>query len=270
MKKKIIGILVSLAVTSTLAVDTKKVYAVVNGDEITSQSIAIALKNPQVQFDTLPKDKQKDILNRLVEQKLLSQNAIKTDAIKDPIYIETLRNLKQDLALQVWVQNQSKAIKITDKEMKKFYDNNKQLFKIKAQLKARHILLKDKETAQKLISILNKSTDLKSKFIQLAKEKSTGPSGANGGDLGWFELEAMVPNFSNSANKLKVNSITQNPVKTQFGYHIIYLEDKKIASTIKFEDAKFDIRQKIGQEELIRTIQTLVNKLKKEAKIQYK
>ena len=254
---------------SALAVENK-VYAVVNGDKITSQSIAVALKDPKINFDSLPKDTQKNILQRIVEQKLLGQNAMKTDVVSDPIYKETLKSLKQDLALQIWMQKESKKIKISDDQMKKFYDKNQKLFKVDMQLKARHILVSNKKTAKDLIKILNKSKNLKSKFIALAKEKSIGPSGKNGGDLGWFSLKTMVPEFSNAAKKLSVNTITKTPVKTQFGYHIIYLEDKKKASTVSFEQAKRNIKQQIGQEKFIKYIQNIVDDLKKKAKIEYK
>ena len=270
MKKIILGTIVSLLISSNLMAVEQKVYAVVNGDKITSQSIAIALKDPRVQFDTLPKETQKNILNRVIEQKILAQNSMKTGVVNDPIYIETLKGLKQDLALQVWLQQQSSKINISQKDVKKYYNANKNLFSKKEQFHARHILVKTKKEASSIIKTLTKSSNLKAKFISLAKEKSTGPSGKSGGDLGFFTVDKMVPEFSNATSKLKVNTITKKPVKTQFGYHIIYLEDKKNASTVSFENAKLQIKQQLGQQQLIRDVQTMVNKLKKSATIIYK
>ncbi len=270
IKKTILSMVLSLAVANSAVAVENKVYATVNGDKITSQSIAIALKDPKVKFDSLPKDTQKNILDRIIEQKLLSQKAVKTDVVNDKMYKETLKSLKQDLALQIWMQQLSKKIKISQKELKSFYDKNKKLFKVGVQLKARHILVPDEKTAKDLIKILKNSKNLKSKFIALAKEKSTGPSGANGGDLGWFPLEKMVPEFSKAANELKIGTASLTPVKTQFGYHIIYLEDKKKATTTKFENAQFQISQQLGREEFIKQIQSIVDKLKKKAKIEYK
>ena len=155
-------------------------------------------------------------------------------------------------------------------ELKSFYDKNKSLFKMEAQLKARHILVADKKTAENIIKTLQKSKNIKSKFISLAKEKSTGPSGVNGGDLGWFAPKQMVPEFSNATKKLKIGTITTSPIKTQFGYHVIYLEDKKKASLATFENAKFKISQQLGKERFINQIQTVVDVLKKKAKIEYK
>ncbi len=270
IKKTILSIVVSVAIANSAVAVENKVYAVVNGDNITSQSIAIALKDPKAKFDALPKDTQKNILDRIIEQKLLSQEAMKTDAVNDKIYKETLKNLKQDLALQVWMQQLSKKIKISKEELKSYYDKNKESFRVEAQLKARHILVKDKVTAKDLIKVLQKSSNLKSKFISVAKEKSTGPSGVNGGDLGWFASKQMVPEFSDAASKLKIGTITTTPIKTQFGYHIIYLEDKKKASVATFENSKFKISQQLGKEKFIQQIQTVVEVLKKNAKIEYK
>jgi parvulin-like peptidyl-prolyl isomerase len=247
-----------------------KVYAVVNGSEIKSQDIAMILKDPKINFDTLPKDTQQNILDKIIEQKLLSQNALNTGIVKDKIYIETLKSLKENLALQVWMQQKSQKIKISDSELKSFFDKNKQLFKVDVQLKAKHILLKTEDEAKDIIKTLNKSKNLKSKFIKLAKEKSIGPSGSSGGELGWFALDKMVPEFSTEANKLKVGTITQVPTKTQFGYHIIYLEDRKKASTMKFNDVKDQISQQLSQERFIEDVQKIADKLKKTAKIEYK
>ena len=270
MKKTILASIVGLLIANSTLVANEKVYAVVNGESITAQGIAVALKNPRVKFDTLPKETQQNILNKVIEQKILAQNAMKTDAVNNPVYKETLKSLKQDLALQVWIQGESKKVKITNKEIKDYFNNNKQLFKVPEQLHARHILLKTLKEAKDIINILNKSKDVKSKFIGLAKEKSIGPSSKTGGDLGFFTAEKMVPEFSKATAKLKIGEFTKTPVKTQFGFHVIYLQDKKDAMTVGLDKASPKIKQQIGQEKLMKNIQKLADKLKKKAKIEYK
>ena len=270
IKKTILSIVASLAIANSAYAVESKVYAVVNGDKITTQTIAIALNNPKTNFDALPKEQQKNILERIVEQRILAQNAMTTDVVNEKIYKETLRGLQQDLALQVWMQKESKNIKVNDKEIKSFYDKNKELMKVPEQFKARHILVDTEKEAKDLIKTLNKSSNLKSTFIKLAKEKSTGPSGKNGGDLGWFTSETMVPEFSKAAKSLKVNKITKTPVKTKFGFHVIYLEDKKEKSNATFDNAQFQIKQQISKEKFIQHIQDLVNNLKKKSKVEYK
>jgi parvulin-like peptidyl-prolyl isomerase len=268
--KIIISFLTSLFLVMTLTAKETKIYAVVNGDQITEQTIAIALKDPKANFDALPKDTKKNILDRIIEQKLLSQKALTTNIVNDKIYKQTLKSLKQDLALQVWMQKISKDIVLSTNEIKEFYKKNKKNFKKSAQIKARHILVATKKEAQNIIKTLKSSKNLLTKFKQLAKEKSTGPSSKNGGDLGWFSPEQMVPAFSQAASSLKINSITTIPVKTQYGFHIIYLEDKKKSSIANFQSVKLKIKQQLQREKFIQKIQEIVENLKKKAKIQYK
>ncbi len=270
MKKIILGFAACMTIASSVMVAKDKVYAIVNGDKITGQTIAVVLKNPKANFETLPADQKKNILNRVIEQKLLSQNAMTTNVVNDPIYKQTLKSLKQDLALQVWMQKESKKIEISNKEIKSFYDKDQRLSKVTDQIKAKHILVADEKSAKDIISTLNKTKNIKAKFIKLAKEKSTGPSGKNGGELGWFALEAMVPEFSAAAKKLSVGTFTTSPVKTKFGYHVIYVEDKKKGPMVDFNKVKPQIKQAIGQDKLVKHIQKIANKLKNKAKIEYK
>ncbi len=273
-KKTVLSVVASLLMANSAFAVENKVYAVVNGDKITEQTVAIALKDPRIKFNTLPATTQKNIIEKLVEQKLLSQNAIHSKVIKDPIYKETLektiKTIKEDLALQMWMQKENKNIKIEEKEIKDFYNKNKKLFKKQTSLNANHILVKTEDEAIELINELKKATNLKEAFIKLAKTKSIGPSGKNGGSLGWFTLDKMVPEFSKAANSLKKGTITQTPVKTQFGYHIIYLVDKEASKLVSFKDVKNKIKQKLGQDKFIAKIQKIADKLKAKAKIEYK
>jgi parvulin-like peptidyl-prolyl isomerase len=174
------------------------------------------------------------------------------------------------LAFQVWIQKESRKIKINDKELKDFYYKNPSFFKTPVEYHARHILVKTLSEAKTLISKLNKSQDLKSTFIEKAKEFSIGPSGKTGGDLGFFTKDKMVPEFSSATSKLKVGSITQNAVKTQFGFHIIYLEDKKDSGVVSFNQAKPKLQQKLSQDKLFNNLKELVNRLKLKSNIIYK
>ncbi len=270
LKKGIIGAVAALTITTTSLFAEGKTYAVVNGDAVTDTDVALILRNPNINFEELPKTTKDRVINQLIDNKLLRQHAVKSGIEKDPKYKETLESLKKDLALQVWMQNFSQNIKVTEKEEKEFFEKNKAKFKSNEQLKARHILVKSEAEAKSLIDTLKKSKDLEAKFIELAKTKSVGPSGKNGGDLGWFPLNKMVPEFSDAASKLKVKTFTQEPVKTQFGYHVIYLEDRKGAQKVTFGAVKAQIKQMIAQERFSKELQALASKLKKDAKIEYK
>ena len=267
MKKQILSIVASIAIATTSLSAQEKVYATVNGTTITNSDIAMALRNPQIQFDTLPKLQQDKVLQSLIEQTLLSQYAIKTDIPKTAEYKQELQKLKTTLAFQLWMRDLSKTIKVTNKEIKDYYNEHKLQFKAPLQLKASHILLKTKKEANDIISKLKKAKDIKATFTTLAKKYSTGPSGANGGELGWFTKEKMVPAFSNASAKLKKGTFTTTPVQTQFGYHVIYLDDKKEAATIPFDKIKDQLKKEVTQINFINKIKQKVSTLKKTAKI---
>ncbi|MEA3314576.1 MAG: peptidylprolyl isomerase [Campylobacterota bacterium] len=269
-KRVILSIVASGAIFSSAIAMDSKVYATVNGDKVTSQDIQMVIRDPRVQFDTLPKETQKRILDKIIEQKLLSADILKTDIVKDEKYLESLRSIKQSLALQIWMQNKHNSLNISDNEAKDFYNKNKSKFQEQSQMKASHILVKTENEANDIIASLKKSKNLKSDFTQMAKDKSVGPSGKNGGELGWFTKEKMVPEFSNAALKLSKGEITTSPVKTQFGYHIIYLDDKKSASTVAFNDVKDKIKENMKQEKLMKELELKALQLKKDAKIEYK
>jgi len=267
MKKQILSIVASVAITATSLIAQEKAYAIVNGTTITNADIAMALRNPKIQFDTLPKLQQDKILQSLIEQTLLSQYAMKTNIPKTAEYKQELKKLKANLAFQLWMRDLGKTIKVSNKEVKDYYNEHKIQFKAPLQLKASHILVKTKKEANDIIAKLKKAKDIKATFTKLAKEYSIGPSGKNGGELGWFTKEKMVPAFSNASAKLKKGSFTKEPVQTQFGYHIIYLDDKKEAATIPFDKIKNQLKQEVTQIKFINKIKEKVTKLKKKAKI---
>jgi parvulin-like peptidyl-prolyl isomerase len=258
-----------LFVTIATASDS---YGTVNGEEITKDEVNQIVAVQGIDFDSLDKNTQKRILDMIVDKKLLSQNALKSGIDKSEGFKKKLEIAKEDLALNLWMEQEAERISksITDAQIKEFYEKNKDKFKTPAELKASHILVKTEDEAKAIIKQLDEAKDKKAEFAKLAKEKSTGPSGANGGDLGWFPLERMVPEFSQAADKLKKGEYTKEPVKTQFGYHIIYLEDRKPAGIQKVDDVKEQIKDIISRNKLNESIESTLSKLKKDAKIELK
>lgn len=264
-----------MALTSLLFVtlcSASDSYGTVNGENITKDEITQVIGPQAAQFDTLDANMKKRVIDMLVERKLLAQNAAKAGLDKSDAYKQKLEAVKKDLLLNVWMEEEAKKIEAntTDVELKEFYDKNKDKFKTPAQLNARHILVKTEDEAKEIIKTLNGAKDIKAEFIKLAKEKSTGPSGKSGGDLGWFPLERMVPEFSKSADKLKKGEFTKEPVKTQFGFHIIYLKDRKPSVEKKFEDVKEQIKGIVNRNKFNKLMESTVEKLKKDAKIELK
>lgn len=269
-KKVILSFVAMIAISGTAIAQENKVYATVNGMNITQKDVSALLRGQRVKFQSLQKGQQKQILDTLIEQKLLSDMAYKTDIPKTKEYKNELKKVKKALAYQFWLRDFSKKITIANKDVKNYYDNHKAKFKIPEQLKASHILVKTQKEAKKIIATLLKSKNLKDDFTAMAKQKSKGPSGANGGELGWFTKAKMVPAFSAAAEKLAVGTITKTPVKTKYGFHIIYLDDKKAAATLAFDKIKNRLKQDLMRQNFAEKIKAKAEILKKKAKIEYK
>ena len=269
-KKTFLSIVASLALSSSVFAASETVYAVVNGENITDTDIAVALRDPRVQFDTLQDAQKKQILKGVVEQKILAQKAYKSDIVKSEEFKKELNKVKQTLAYQMWIRDLSKTVTVDDNELKAYYEKNKAKYVSPMELKASHILLKTEKEADEIIKSLQSAKDKKAAFTKLAKEKSTGPSGPQGGELGWFTKEKMLPEFSSAAEKLKVGSVTAKSVKTQYGFHVIYLDDKKASATISFEKIQGKLKQELLQTKFVAKVQKIAADLKKKSKIEYK
>jgi len=266
MKKLISLLLILLSLTSLSA--KEKVLATVNGQNITMEDIKIILaSSPNVKFENLPQSSKEQIISQAIDKKIITNIAMKSKIIKSKEYKKNLIKLKENLAFILWLKNTSENIKISDKEVKKFYKKNKKNYQRESKVKARHILVGTKKEAKKIIKQLNKSKSLKKDFIKMAKELSTGPSGKNGGDLGFFEKTQMVAPFSKVAFSLPVGGFSKTPVKTQFGYHIIFVEEKKAGGSTSFKEVKPQIMQQLQMKKFGDKMKSKTAKLRKKSRI---
>ncbi len=257
-----------------------KVYATVGDKNITDTDIAQVLRvipnGAMIEkyggIDRLDKAKQKQIIDIAVDNYLLSKKAFQEGIDKTKEYKSELDILKTSLATQIYTNQIISKIKVDEKEIKDFYDKNKKDFTQKSdRVKARHILVKSEKEAESLIDELKKSKDVEKKFIELAKTKSIGPSGKDGGQLGWFEAKRMVPEFSKAAFALKKGEFTKKPVKTQFGYHVIYVEDKiNKGAVIGFDKVKNQIAEMIKTQKIKDKINGIIADLRKSNKVTIK
>lgn len=272
MKKIIIAGL--SAATLALSLPAADTLATVNGHKITKEDVQAVLNSmgARTTYDALPDEIKKKVLNQIIEQQLLQEKALKSGVEKDKKYKEALEKLKKKLALDIWMKKQLDQIKVSDKEAKKVYEEHKNAFQRPESVHARHILLKTEEEAKKVIEELSKTpkSKLKSKFEELAKTKSTGPSAARGGDLGTFGRGQMVKPFSDAAFSLKAGEFTKKPVKTQFGYHVIFVEDKKKSENVSFEKAKKNIEQSLKVQKFQAHMKEISKGLKAKADISIK
>jgi len=261
-------LIASLAISSLSA---SNIIATVNGKDITKSDANIFLKassSPDT-FDSVPLEHKKLIIDRLIERILFIEAAKKDGTEKNPLYKENLEKLKDELLINLWMKEQMANAIVSNSEAKDFFDKNKDKFVNPAKAKASHILVKTENEAKAIIKELSSLSGdkLKAKFIELAKSKSTGPSGANGGDLGEFTAEQMVPEFSKATFGLKDGEITTTPVKTQFGYHIIYLEKLTPKSEMDFESVKESIVNSLKQQQFTKKLTEVANELRNKSKI---
>jgi peptidyl-prolyl cis-trans isomerase C len=266
--RKLVSSLIATFAIFTATVQAQEVvYGTVNGENITKEDIAVIVRNPNIDFNALPKKNKNQIIDKVVEKKLLTEKAVKSGIEKDKAYKESLVKLKKDLSLELWMQKEFRKVKVSDKEKKDFYNKNKSKFKVPAILEARHILVKTEKEAKDIIKTLDKASNKKDEFIKLAKEKSVGPTGPKGGYLGKFPENKMVPEFSKAAKALKNGSYTKTPVKTQFGFHVIYLENKTAPKNLEFSKVEKRITQVLMQQKFQAKIKKEVDALRKKAKI---
>jgi peptidyl-prolyl cis-trans isomerase C len=252
----------SAASASASASATAKdvVAATVNGTPINQKQVDMILKQQRGMPDT--PETRKMIIDNIAMQLLVAQEAVKKGLDKAPDTLDELEMAKQSVLAQAFVQDYIKHNEVTDAQLATEYD------KLKAQsagnqYKARHILVKTEDEAKAIIVKLNK--DPKS-FEALAKAQSMDPgSKVKGGDLGWFDAKSMVPEFSAAVAKLEKGKFTEEPVKSQFGYHVIMLEDTRPNTTTipPLEQIKAGLSQQLQQQNL----KKLLDDMKEKAKI---
>jgi peptidyl-prolyl cis-trans isomerase C len=237
------------------------VVARINGFDIHRSDIEEAERNLPPQMQRQPADKiYLAVLDNLVATRVVA-DAARRAKVQDQA--ETKRHLLmvQDQVLaQVYV-NEIVRKGVTEQKLKAAYDKYVKDAPPREEIKARHILLKSEAEAKAVIEELKKGAD----FATLAKEKSTDPAAkTSGGDLGWFTKDQMVPEFADAAFKLKKDQFTETPVKTQFGWHVIKVEDRRTAATPTFEQAKPQLQEVVARD----IVAEKMKELKTSAKIE--
>ncbi|MCT1795575.1 peptidylprolyl isomerase [Helcococcus kunzii] len=215
-----------------------KIYYVVNGKEITEKDVNEFIKQlgqDGMRFNSEVGKKQ--LAQELLNQELLLLSAKEDKLDETEEFNKELEFVKEQILKQLAMKKLISEVKVSDEEVKDFYENNKEQFKEVYSFKAHHILTDDEEKAKELKSKI----DAGENFEDLAKDNSTCPSSQRGGDLGEFQSGQMVPEFENALMEMENGEIS-NPVKSQFGYHIIRLDDKKLVKENNFETFKDELK----------------------------
>ncbi len=248
------------------------ILATVDGKNITKQDAEQFVRTVSQggDYNQLAPEQKQMITERLIERELFAKAAEKDNIENNQEYKEALEKLKQELKVSIWMKTIMDNSVVSDSEAKDFYEKNKDKFKTPEGVHARHILVETEESAKELIAQLKtlKGEALKNKFIELAKSKSKDGASANGGDLGTFSKGQMVPEFEEAVFKLKEGEMTVAPIKTQFGYHVILVEEVKPESAVAFEDVKEKIIQTLKQKQFQTKLQEAAKELKAKAKIE--
>ena len=245
-----------------------KVLAEVNSGSITTGDFDRELKNLPEYLKAMADTPQgrKEMLDTMVIRELILQQAAKDGLDKGAEIEEKLQDLKKRLIVESFLKKKVEVeSKVSDEDMKKFYEQNKDKFKSGEQIKASHILVKTEKEAKDILAQLKSGGN----FEALAKKSSVDSSSAKGGDLGWFGKGSMVPAFEKAALALKEGQIS-DVVKSDFGFHIIKLTGKRPAGIRPFEEVKEQIKGAIMPTKQQEVFQKIKDELKKTAKITIK
>ena len=235
--------------------------AVVNGKSITKSEFDLYIENVARQSKREVTDAEKtQLLDQFISMKLAADAAEKEGVEKDAKVADQLNlarlNVIVDAGLQKWLE----AHPVTDEELRPEYDA--QVVQMPKEYHARHILVDDQAKAEKLTKDLKSGGD----FAKLAEKNSKDPSSKQGGDLGWFTLDTMVKPFADAVAALQPGQMTEQPVQSQFGWHVIKLEESRATAAPAFEEVKDRVKVFVQRKKL----QTYLDDLRKNAKVEKK
>ena len=249
-----------LSTSFAFAEDPNKITAAkIDGYIITAQEVLDAFEQlpPKIKEKPLP-DLYPNIVNELINQHLITQQAYKEKLDMNKIVIDQVKKIKDQIIARYWINkfltNQTKR-----ENIEIFYKNYLTAFRTVKEYNASHILVKQEKEALEVLKKLKN----KEKFSKLAKTISIGPSAKNEGKLGWFSSGQMVKEFEKATFSLKKNEITQKPVKTQFGFHIILLNDVRDSKPKNLSDIQKNIIDRIKKNSL----SNLQKEIRKDKKI---
>ena len=219
--------------------------ATVNGQPVRLSELEVAQQSLPQQYRNMPLQAVfPALLDRIIDSKLVVQEGKKSKVNEDPAFKKRMAFVEEQVLQDFWIQREI-ARKVTAEKLQQRYEERLKSMPSEEEVHARHILVATEDEAKAIIADLKKGAA----FDKLAKEKSTDKaSGAEGGDLGWFKKSDMVKEFADAAFALKKGELTETPVKTQFGYHVIKLEDRRKAPPPAFEELADQLREEMSRE----------------------
>jgi len=228
--------------------------ATVNGKAISARIVDTLARQGAGQGRPDTAQTRRAIIDQLALQMLAADEAVKKGLDKTPLVAEEIETIRQSILANAYVQDLIKSSPVTDAMVKAEYERIKSTVG-GTEYKARHILVEKESEAKDIIARLGKEPGA---FARLAKEKSmdTG-SKARGGDLGWFDARRMVPEFGAAVSALEKGKLTQAPVRSQYGYHVILLDDSKPIEAPPLEEVKAQVTQQLEQQNVSKQLDAL-------------
>lgn len=222
----------------------EKVLATVNGQSITEEYLEEYVQQRAAQGDRAGIDRQ-TLLEELVSRELIYQDALKKNIDEREEVKRQLEIQRRETVVGAAIRDRLDATPISDEQLRKQYDQLVSSQQVE-EFKARHILSETEEAAKAIIEELDGGAG----FAELARDRSTGPTAERGGDLGWFNPQQMVPEFAQAVSNMKTGHYSESPVKTQFGWHVILLEDRRDMTPPSFEEVKPQLQQMLMSEQV--------------------
>ena len=254
----------ALAIAAVLAMPLARaqddpVVARVNGADVRQSDLTMAEEDLGSNIPQMTPEAKREYLITFVGDMLLVAKAAEAKKVADTNeFKQKLAYTRTKLLMESYLQTEAKAA-VTDAELHKVYDEAVGQMKSEPEVRARHILVETEDEAKAVVAELKKGAD----FAELAKAKSKDPGSADGGDLGYFTKDQMVPEFSEVAFKLDKGQLS-DPVKSQFGWHVIKVEDKRTRQPPEFDKVKDQLENFIVR----RQQSALITKLRAEGKIE--
>ena len=219
-----------------------------NGEQITVADIEEAYnQNPQIKMQVPFEEFYNHAIDVMVNSKLALQAATAANIQATPEYQKQLAELQDEVARQVYLEQKVNE-KVTDADIQKVYDEYVSKFEGEKEVKAKHILVDTEDLAKEIISKLDNGEAFEDLARQYSKDQP---------DLGYFTANAMVPEFSEAAFKLEKGAYSKEPVKTEFGYHIILVEDTRTTEPLPLENLKEQIKATLGQQAVVEIIKEM-------------
>lgn len=254
------AILAAILAATTLpaqAADNKDpVVAIVNGTELHASALMAYRRSlPPQMASQVPYEA---LLDSMINNALIFEQGKKDGTDKDPEVKQALKDIEQQLVVKAWMGKKLKTT-VNDAAVKQAYDKFLANYKPQEEVHARHVLSDSEEGAKAIIAELKKGAD----FAETAKTKSKDPSAKqNGGDLGYFAKDEMVPQFADAAFAMQAGQLLDAPVKTQFGWHVIKVEDRRMSTAPAFEQVQPMLREQLAEETADRLLSDMRGKAK--------